>query len=474
MTSGTFSFYEVGELADGDAIDLGLLAEMRIAGFLFLDSGSHYTVLEAYSSAIFDQTGQVIFSDGVGPNTSVDTTTAYPELDPTTLSVGGATYTNDSEVSTLGPYDVSGGIALAVGTSNGTDTSLLASTSYGNLYTQTTASSGAAPAGLTETSFVLAGYDFIPQTFLPTPAIYSIAAGALTFTATGATNSYAYTDAGAGCSVVDGNEMALPDPTSYTFTPVATAADGTVLSTAALPDGTSPLAASLYSIYSSLEPTPLVPYETYLASDPILFYTNSEGTVVALFTTEYPMSGGCGKPVEYLYPTHNETVHLTVDANVATSDPAYDGGWTVQASPSGQLEDKGATYGSLYWEGYALNAFPAITEGTVVSRTDAAGVLASQSRTLGLNPTEASAFLAFWVPRIPPSPYVEISWLTTPTLDQLLPLTVTPRPTTMLRIFVVMSGDTTDVSVPAEPLHGTVRRGFTLVEWGGLLRTSVP
>jgi hypothetical protein len=57
--------------------------------------------------------------------------------------------------------------------------------------------------------------------------------------------------------------------------------------------------------------------------------------------------------------------------------------------------------------------------------------------------------------------------------DQLLPLTVTPRPTTMLRIFVVMRGDATDVSVPAEPLHGTARRGFTLAERGGLLRTSV-
>jgi hypothetical protein len=158
---------------------------------------------------------------------------------------------------------------------------------------------------------------------------------------------------------------------------------------------------------------------------------------------------------------------------VVTSDPAYDGGWTVQASPSGRLEEGGATYGSLYWEGYALNAFPAITEGTVVPRGDAAAVLTSQSRTLGLNATEASAFLAFWVPRIPEAPYVEISWLTTPTLDQLLPLTVTPPPTTTLRIFVVMRGDATDVSVPAEPLHGTVRRGFTLVEWGGLLATSV-
>jgi len=43
----------------------------------------------------------------------------------------------------------------------------------------------------------------------------------------------------------------------------------------------------------------------------------------------------------------------------------------------------------------------------------------------------------------------------------------------MLRIFVVMRGVATDVSVPAEPLRGTVRRGFTLVEWGGLLGTSV-
>jgi hypothetical protein len=473
MADGNFSFYQVGQLADGDSIDLGLISEMGVTSFLFLDSGSHYTILEAYSSDLFDQTGQVMFSDGLGPNTSVDTATRYAELDPSTLNVNGVTFANDSQVSDLAPYDVSEGTTLAVGTSYGTDTTFLASTPDGDLYTQTTASSGAAPSGLTETSFILAGYDFIPQTFLPVPAIYSISAGDLTFTATGAPSSYAYTDAGAGCSVVDGNEMALPDAVAYTFTPVATTADGTVLSTATLPDGTSPLDSSLYGIYSGLDPVPLVPYATYLASDPILFYTNSQGTEVALFTTEYPMSGGCGKPVEYLYPTHSETVHLTVDAEVATSDPAYNGGWTVQASPSGRLEDAGATYGSLYWEGYALNAFPAITEGTVVPRGDAAAVLESQARTLGLDPTETRDFLAFWVPRVPDSPYVEISWLTTATLDRLLPLTVTPQPTTTLRVFVVMRGDPTDVSVPAEPLHGTVRRGFTLVEWGGLLSTGV-
>jgi hypothetical protein len=473
MPCGLFTFYQVGRLADGDDIDLGLSQGAGVEDFLFLDSGTHYTLLEAYSSGIFDQAGQVWFSDGVGPDTSIDSTTTYSELDPATLSAGGVTYTNVSDESNLSPYDVSAASTLAVGTAYGTDTAFLASTPYGDLYTRATASSGAAPAGLMETGFVLAGYDFIPQSFLPAPAIYSVASGDLTFTATGAKSSYAYTDAGAGCSVVDGNEMALPDPSSYTFTPVATTSDGTVFSTAALSDGTDPFASALYTIYSALNPTPLVAYTTYLASDPVLFYRDSRGTMVALFTTQYPMSGGCGKPVEYLYPTHTETVHLTVDADVVTSDPAYDGGWTVQASPSGRLEEGGATYGSLYWEGYALNAFPAITEGTVVPRGDAAAVLTSQSRTLGLNATEASAFLAFWVPRIPEAPYVEISWLTTPTLDQLLPLTVTPPPTTTLRIFVVMRGDATDVSVPAEPLHGTVRRGFTLVEWGGLLATSV-
>ena len=473
MTCGTFTFYQVGRLSDGDAIDLGLISEMGVSGFLFLDSGSQYTILQAYSSAILDQTGQVVFSDGMGPDTSVDKTTTYPELDPTTLSVGGVTYTNVSEASNLPPYDVAGGSTLTAGSSEGTDTTLLASTSYGDLYTQTTASSGAAPAGLTETGFVLAGYDFIPQSFLPSPAIYSIPAGGLTFTATGATNAYAYTDAGAGCSVVDGNEMALLDSAPYAFTAAAKTADGTIMSTAALADGTSPLASSLYTVYASLDPSPLVPYAAYLASDPILFYTNSQGTVVALFTTEYPMSGGCGKPVEYLYPTRETTVRVTVGADVVKSAPVYGDGWTVKASPSGQLEEHGATYGSLYWEGYALRAFPAITEGTVVPRPEAAAVLAAQSRTLGLSPAEASAFLAFWAPRIPNSPCIEISWLTTATLDQLLPLTVTPRPTTMLRIFVVMRGVATDVSVPAEPLRGTVRRGFTLVEWGGLLGTSV-
>ena len=47
------------------------------------------------------------------------------------------------------------------------------------------------------------------------------------------------------------------------------------------------------------------------------------------------------------------------------------------------------------------------------------------------------------------------------------PLTVTPRPDSILRIFMAYRPLNAPVSVPPQELTPFVRKGFTLVEWGG-------
>lgn len=60
------------------------------------------------------------------------------------------------------------------------------------------------------------------------------------------------------------------------------------------------------------------------------------------------------KPVVYLYPEEETqvTVQLDYAGELTCTYPAYNGGWTVTASPDGTLTDgEGQTYSYLYWEG---------------------------------------------------------------------------------------------------------------------------
>ena len=88
----------------------------------------------------------------------------------------------------------------------------------------------------------------------------------------------------------------------------------------------------------------------------------------------------------------------------------------------------------------------------------------------GLNAQESADFLAFWQPKLPSSPYVRLTWLNTADMNQLAPLQVNPIPKTFIRTFLEFEGLTKPITLIPQKLSSLPRLGFTLVEWGGLLR----
>lgn len=477
--SGTVAAYEVGEIGTNEYIDYGVITSTgSISGgstFMFLAQGTQYTLLEKYSPQVFEQQttgGPKVLLGTLGPQTTINNTMTFPELNPGSLTANGLSFGNASQ------YYFGQGPFLPVALQTGHDASTsetltpYASTSYGELYLVAHAGSYSGP-DLHYVGYELQSYDFVPQFFLPTPLLTSVPASTITFTS-GAKATALYGNGGTGCSSSNYFDLALTSASSYELTQAATTSNGTLLYTASTSSGARPAFDNyLYTAVAAAQAG--VSQTTFDNSHPVLFVKENTGDYAALFNTNYIAPGGCGKPVIYLYPTKTTTVHVSVAADVTTSDPAYNGGWTVTASPWGKLTDNGSTYSSLYWEGYGVNGFPPITEGTVVSRAQVQQLLSSQAHALGLNATEDSAFVAFWSAKIPATPYVEVSWLTTAPLSRVLPLTVTPAPTTVIRVFVVMHGETTDVAVPPEILPAPPqRRGFTLVEWGGLLPGPAP
>ena len=174
------------------------------------------------------------------------------------------------------------------------------------------------------------------------------------------------------------------------------------------------------------------------------------------------------KPVIYLYPETETrvTVKLDLSGELTCTYPAYDGGWVVTAAPDGTLTDEhGRTYNYLYWEGEVANGFD-FSKGFCVAGSDTAAFLEDALDRLGLTRREANEFLVYWLPRMQDNPYNLIAFQQEAYTES-AKLTVSPRPDSVLRVFMAWKPLARPVDVPAQILPGFERRGFTLVEWGG-------
>ena len=177
------------------------------------------------------------------------------------------------------------------------------------------------------------------------------------------------------------------------------------------------------------------------------------------------------KPVVYLYPEAETevTVRLEYKGRLTCTYPAPDpdGAWHVTARPDGTLTDKqGREYSYLFWEGASDGTPPDFSRGFVVRGSDTAAFLREKLAYMGLTPREYNEFIVYWLPRMQDNPWNLIAFQGKNYTDS-APLTVTPRPDSVLRIFMAYRPLNAPVSVPPQELTPFVRKGFTLVEWGG-------
>jgi hypothetical protein len=224
-----------------------------------------------------------------------------------------------------------------------------------------------------------------------------------------------------------------------------------------------------YTDYSNKE-IPLTT-EEYLAKHGIFIYKDKLNRLLLFVNTVVAAAAECGKPVVYLYPTQKTDVSVRVDAKITVSEPEYGNGWNVTASPDGKLVNKkdGKAYDSLFWEGTG-HEYPSITQGFVVPSATIESTLRDHLAKLGLNQKESADFMEFWLPKMPKTPYVRLTWFGTKQMDRLAPLAINPKPDSVIRIFLDFEGLQKPFSFPEQRLSAIPRKGFTVVEWGGLLR----
>ncbi len=206
----------------------------------------------------------------------------------------------------------------------------------------------------------------------------------------------------------------------------------------------------------------------------VIVVKNSLGQYVVYVRNDMFAGGGCGKPVIYLYPTKKTKVSVRVGANVTASNPIYKtNGWqNLTAYPNGNIIVGSKTYSSLFWEGTGFGVYPLMTHGIVVARAVAVPTIKHQLMEQGLTTKEINAFVSYWSHKLPSTPYIRLTWLDTTQMNSLAPLSIIPKPDTLIRVFLDFQGLYSPEKLIPQVFNAPKRTGFTVVEWGGLLRNS--
>ena len=174
------------------------------------------------------------------------------------------------------------------------------------------------------------------------------------------------------------------------------------------------------------------------------------------------------KPILYFYPDEPTqcSASLTLDGELTCTYPDYDKGWqNFTAYPDGTLVfPDGKEYYALYWEG-KLNGQLDLSQGWCVSGEDTAAFLEWALAQQGLTSREANEFIIYWLPHMQNNPYNVISFLTT-AYEDYAKLDITPKPDSMLRVFMTYYPSDSKVDVEPQTFEPFERKGFTVVEWG--------
>jgi hypothetical protein len=183
------------------------------------------------------------------------------------------------------------------------------------------------------------------------------------------------------------------------------------------------------------------------------------------------------KPAIYLYPDEPTrlVVKLAPRGQITTSVPSYSpGGWQMTALPDGIISVDGKDYRYLYYEAHLdkdlVRAMVEPNQGFVVPGDQLETFFTPTLDRLGLSKQEAADFITYWQSRLDPAQSYFIHFLSFNEIETLEPLELTTRPQTSIRIRAYFKPVPPRTQVTRQKLpEPPKRRGFTLVEWGGIL-----
>lgn len=216
-------------------------------------------------------------------------------------------------------------------------------------------------------------------------------------------------------------------------------------------------------------------YEEFLNLHPLVYWKDPLGRWVEFKNANVDVAAEMCKPVIYLYSEKDLDVSVKVSPNGGFTQtiPEYGSGWNVRVIDGNKIFDKTSKqiYPYLFWEGIGLQ-YPQGNDGFVVERKNVEQFLGEVLPKVGLVGQEIVDFKEYWVKRLQNenSSYFHIRFLTSAEFNGIAPLSVTPRPSSIIRVMMTARPLSQNTEVATQILEVPQKRSaFTLVEWGGAL-----
>lgn len=185
---------------------------------------------------------------------------------------------------------------------------------------------------------------------------------------------------------------------------------------------------------------------------------------------ERPIEHKVYKPVIYLYPKESTEISLQVDpvGKFTFTYPAYDQGWTVNASPDGTLSVGDKTYDYLFWEGVQSSYEVPENKGDCVASTETVAYLEKQLDKYGLNYREKQDFITFWAPKLISNPFNYIVFIEGDAYNT----SVASHESSYvfdssIKLYMLYQGLDAEVESHGQVESSVKRDGSVYVEWGG-------
>jgi hypothetical protein len=153
---------------------------------------------------------------------------------------------------------------------------------------------------------------------------------------------------------------------------------------------------------------------------------------------------------------------------MTASIPDYGSGWNVSVEPNGIIDN---LYGYLFYETEISASEVSVPfRGFLVNYEDLGEFFERILPAAGLQGKEITDFKEWWLGgRLKHAKYYFVRLLDRKTIDDIEPMTISPKPDTLIRIRFVFTPLNEKIET-VEPLIETPQRqGFTAVEWGGLI-----
>ncbi len=178
------------------------------------------------------------------------------------------------------------------------------------------------------------------------------------------------------------------------------------------------------------------------------------------------------KPIIYIYPEEEILVNVKLGKpeKITCDYPEYEkDGWTVLAKPNGDLKylKTGRNLYALYYESDSTVNAKIEKDGFIVKGEDASRFLEEKLEILGLNEREAEEFIVYWLPILEENKYNYIRFETEEEINVNMPLEITPKPDSIIRVMMTYNGLDRPIDVEEQKLTTPERKGYTVVEWGG-------